>query len=90
MQRRRTANSPESKNENMEVAATKGWRAVFAGGRWGDEGGEEVKGWQASEEAIPFVSECRALSVVRCTDTENSRAKHDLGVSCAVVGLLSL
>jgi len=31
------------RGQEMEVASKKGWRAVFASGRWDDEGGREVK-----------------------------------------------
>jgi hypothetical protein len=41
----------------MEVAAKRGWRAVFAGGRWNGDNGEEVRGWVGGDETIPFVSE---------------------------------
>lgn len=37
----------------MDVAANKGWRAVFAGGRWDGEG---IDGGER-EDGIPFVSE---------------------------------
>ncbi|WVF68274.1 hypothetical protein IAT40_003039 [Kwoniella sp. CBS 6097] len=39
------------KTENMEIASKKGWRAVFAGGRWDEEGKERV--W-AKEEGMAF------------------------------------
>ena len=47
--------------ENMELAAKRGWRAVFAGGRWDDEGGQQVRGWKGRDETIPFVSEYEIL-----------------------------
>lgn len=57
MDRRRRSLTEAAKTEKMEKAAKKGWRAVFAGGRWDGEGGEEVRGWEGDEEAIPFISE---------------------------------
>ena len=39
--------------ENMEKAASRGWRSVFAGGRWNDEAEETNSG---NEETIPFIS----------------------------------
>ncbi len=60
MQRIKNDTTAESTTENMEVAAKKGWRAVFAGGRWDDEDGQQVRGWTGRDETIPFVSECAA------------------------------
>ena len=57
MERIKRATSAERTTENMEMAAKKGWRAVFAGGRWDDEGGKEVRGWLRRDETIPFISE---------------------------------
>ncbi|WVR08057.1 hypothetical protein IAU60_005103 [Kwoniella sp. DSM 27419] len=55
MEKRRTAPSPMEevmqKTENMDLAAKKGWRAVFAGGRWDEEGNERA--W-AKEEGMAF------------------------------------
>jgi len=57
MERIRKATPVEETTEKMDMAAKKGWRAVFAGGRWDDEGGKEVKGWLRRDETIPFISE---------------------------------
>ncbi|KAK8849679.1 hypothetical protein IAR55_005014 [Kwoniella newhampshirensis] len=56
LERRRTA-IPETedvarKDENMEQAGKNGWRSVFAGGRWDDEG-KERKVW-GKEEGMAF------------------------------------
>lgn len=56
MQRRRDEVTEDGREDNREVAASKGWRAVFAGGRWDTEGGEERRAWRR-EDTIPFVSE---------------------------------
>ncbi|KAK6908458.1 hypothetical protein I203_102460 [Kwoniella mangroviensis CBS 8507] len=42
------------KTENMELANKKGWRTVFANGRWDEEGNE--RSW-AKEEGMAFISE---------------------------------
>lgn len=57
MERRRLEARPGAKVENMEKAAKKGWKSVFAGGRWEDDDGS----WDAEVEAydrvetIPFI-----------------------------------
>ncbi|OCF33532.1 AFG1-family ATPase [Kwoniella heveanensis BCC8398] len=51
------------KTENMEKASKKGWRAVFAGGRWDEEGKERV--W-AKEEGMAFNSE-RSPYLTQCS-----------------------
>lgn len=58
MQRRRDEVTEDGREDNRDVAASKGWRAVFAGGRWDTEGGQERRGW-TKEDTIPFVSEYR-------------------------------
>lgn len=54
MEKRRTSTPIKKKMENMDKAAKKGWRSVFAGGRWED--GEENDVYER-EETIPFVSQ---------------------------------
>nr|XP_019043548.1 AFG1-family ATPase [Kwoniella bestiolae CBS 10118]OCF22478.1 AFG1-family ATPase [Kwoniella bestiolae CBS 10118] len=49
------------KTENMELANKKGWRAVFAGGRWDEEGNERV--W-AKEEGMAFISDFDEFQLV--------------------------
>ncbi|WWC73699.1 uncharacterized protein I206_107671 [Kwoniella pini CBS 10737] len=55
LERRKNTPSPLEemmrKTENMELAGKKGWRAVFANGRWDEEGNERV--W-AKEEGMAF------------------------------------
>lgn len=79
MERRRHAVPEARKVENMEVAARKGWKAVFAGGRWDSEDGAEAAGWVGDEETIPFIS-TSAGGVVNA-----SRKGHDHGVSRLIV-----
>jgi len=57
MERIKNGTTSEETTRNMELAAKRGWRAVFAGGRWDDEGGQEVKGWRGRDETIPFISD---------------------------------
>jgi len=52
MEKRRLGDTDAEKGERMERAAKRGWRSVFAGGRWED--GEDNG---VMEETIPFVSE---------------------------------
>ncbi|WWC65826.1 uncharacterized protein I303_108448 [Kwoniella dejecticola CBS 10117] len=56
LERRKNTPSPVEemlrKTENMELAGKKGWRAVFANGRWDEEGNERV--W-AKEEGMAFI-----------------------------------
>ena len=60
MEKRRTEAKPGETTEKMEKAAKKGWRAVFAGGRWEDEDPSST-GWDKEVEAyeqvetIPFI-----------------------------------
>ncbi|WRT69692.1 uncharacterized protein IL334_006682 [Kwoniella shivajii] len=57
MERRRTTPSPldqiTKNTENMDMASKKGWKAVFANGRW-DEEGKERRTW-AKEEGMAFI-----------------------------------
>ncbi|ORY34742.1 AFG1-like ATPase-domain-containing protein [Naematelia encephala] len=63
MQRRRSTVSGGVRNQNMDVAAKRGWKAVFAGGRW--EGGEDGEvTWEEREETIPFVSNFDELQLL--------------------------
>lgn len=55
MQRRRDEIDEDDREGNREAAAKKGWRSVFAGGRYDTETGGERKGW-TKEDTIPFVS----------------------------------
>lgn len=65
MERRRTAIPDQAlgerlKADKMDVAGKRGWKAVFAGGRWegeGVEGGDRGRVWEDTKEDIPFVSE---------------------------------
>lgn len=60
MELRRKATPVERPGDNMDVAAKRGWKAVFAGGRWegkGEEAGARSQAaWTDTQEAIPFVS----------------------------------
>jgi len=57
MERRRKGEADGEKLANMERAAKRGWKSVFAGGRWeeGSEGGGEVDAYEKAE-TIPFIS----------------------------------
>lgn len=61
MEKRRKATPLERPSDNMDVAGKRGWKAVFAGGRWegkGEEAGaRSMAAWTDTQEAIPFVSE---------------------------------
>lgn len=60
MERRRTEERPEVKEENKDKAAKKGWKSVFAGGRWEDEEGGSIESDvedYGRTETIPFISE---------------------------------
>ncbi|OCF73208.1 AFG1-family ATPase [Kwoniella mangroviensis CBS 8886] len=49
------------KTENMELANKKGWRTVFANGRWDEEGNE--RSW-AKEEGMAFISDFDEFQLV--------------------------
>ncbi|KAK4688538.1 hypothetical protein P7C73_g1566, partial [Tremellales sp. Uapishka_1] len=59
MERRRTAIPDEVRDENMDKVGKRGWKSVFAGGRWEDEEvGQENKreeGWDEKKEEMSFV-----------------------------------
>ena len=53
MQRRRL-NLPDDSETRMDLVAKRGWRSIFAGGRWdGEDGAERWAG--TAEDTIPFV-----------------------------------
>ena len=85
MQRRRQGLNAEVHGKRMDLAARRGWKAVFAGGRWENEG--EGEG-QVQEETIPFASGIYALTRLR-PELMASRKEYDHGVSCALVRLIS-
>jgi hypothetical protein len=58
MQRRRDEIDDDDREVNRDAAAKKGWRSVFAGGRYDTESGGEKRGW-TKEDTIPFVSTYR-------------------------------
>lgn len=70
MNRRRGDVDDDGREENRDVAAKKGWRAVFAGGRWDTEGGRERVGW-TKEDTIPFVSKSQYCFYHSDTKQEN-------------------
>lgn len=60
MEERRAGRPYGQSTLNMELAGVRGWRAVFAAGRWksADEDGAEVNAAYADpRDTIPFVSE---------------------------------
>lgn len=78
MERRRGAITAEDQRERMDIAGKRGWRAVFAGGRFEGEAGDD-KG--QTEETIPFTSGCFGRSIAKC-----SREGYGHGVSHLIVG----
>lgn len=59
------------KRENMERAAKRGWKSVFAGGRWEEEGDKGVDG-----DTIPFASRSIACRKGHRSD-KRSCARND-------------
>ena len=57
MERRRRGEPDGEKLANMERAAKRGWKSVFAGGRWEEdsEGQGDVEVYEQAE-TIPFIS----------------------------------
>lgn len=83
MERRRNATPVEKAVENMDRASSKGWRSVFANGRW-EDGGAEVKGVE-KEETIPFVSECHSQGKA---ESVSSCQADDPGISHLIVSVV--
>lgn len=90
MNRRKSSDEEEweRKARNKELAGRKGWKSVFAGGRW-DEEGKERPVW-TKEEGVAFNStfSCH-FPLITSADFGKSRAENDPGIYCALVSLNS-
>jgi hypothetical protein len=79
MNARRVSTPPNTHNANMDKASKRGWKAVFANGKW--EGGEEEV-WVGREETIPFVSAWRVFSQMLQGETRANAADAQLRGIC--------
>lgn len=85
MERRRKGEPDGEKLANMERAAKRGWKSVFAGGRWEEdsEGAGDVEVYEQAE-TIPFISALMSLAGGG-GPAYDSRSPHDPGLSHTIV-----